>query len=465
MRVAREAGGSGRDGSSRQRVVIVGGGSAGWLAAAYLSRVRPDLRITLVESPQVRPVGVGESTNSITRIFNRILGLDEADFLRACGGSYKAAIRFSDFRARGERFYHPFGRPRFDNRFVPGAAAAFVSSALCDQNRFCRQQVGTYGYQVDAASYGRRLRRYAQQRGVERIARTLPPAEVGEDRRIRSIGGIRGDLFIDCTGFGALLLGESLAEPFLSLERSLLNDRAVVMDLPYQDPERECLPFTDCTALSAGWVWDIPLWKRRSAGYVYSSRFLGESGAEAELRDHLGAARVADLSVRHLRLRVGRHRRPWVGNCVALGLSAGFIEPLESTGLALLQANLILLANLLDDPESYVRKANRLFDSTVDFILAHYLLSRRRDSRYWRHVTGEVRPTASLATVLEQARRGDYGPIEDDPDAFYSATSWNSVLSGMGLFGAAEVPPQRPVEIPEAPNHYAVLGELHGGVS
>jgi tryptophan halogenase len=432
-------------------ILIVGGGSSGWIAAAYLIKALPGAAITLIESAEIPTLSVGESLNPVGRWFNDALGLDERAFMRACDAVFKIGIRFEGFRAPGRHFFHPFGWARLPALFEPAADRAYLATHLCEAGRFDRQAPGNYSYQIDAALYADFLRRWAMDRGVVRRELTVREVVVDAGGAIASVEGHRADLYVDCTGFRSLLLGAALGEPFVPLAAHLANDRAVALSVPYRDRAAELRAYTNCTALSAGWVWDIPLWSRRGVGYVYAGGHLSEAEAEAELRGFLGAERVAALPARHLRIRHGRHRRPWVHNCVAIGLASGFIEPLESTGLSLTQLNVMDLARFIDDPARYAARATAMFDATADFVQAHYVLTDREDTPYWRAVKHETPPTPGLAAVLAGARARDYGVVDRDPDTFYRASNWNVILSGMGLFGAGEGERPAPEEIERVP--------------
>lgn len=446
-------------------VCIVGGGATGWLAAAYLSRFLPRLQLTVMEAPDVPPLIVGESTNSISRRFNQALGLEEAAFLRAVNGTYKVAIRFEGFSVLGQTFHHPFGRPASCVHCIPAAEEHYRTTHLCRAGRV-DPAAGVHGYHVDAGMYSIALRELAMSRGVKRIEHRVEHIEVGSDH-ILSVDGHVADLYVDCTGFRALLLGGALREPFESLDGVLLNDSAVAMQVPYRDRERQMDPVTRCTALRHGWVWTIPLWSRLGVGYCYSSRFVDRDAAERELRAFLGESHGAEVRATHIRMRHGRHRRQWVGNCVALGPAAGFIEPLESTGIALTQRNVMDLAVMMDDPAGWGEAANRRFDTTVDFIQAHYALTRRDDTPYWSAARALSR-TAGLTRVLEGVAAGSYAAIENDRHAFYRPANWNVVLSGMGVFDedrTAPPPRDAPLDIQAgSQGHCAYLREhVHRG--
>lgn len=317
-------------------LIIVGGGTAGWMAAAQLSRVfGRRLHITVIESDRIGTIGVGEATFNTIKTFFDSLGLDECEWMPSCGATYKIAIRFVNWRADGRHFYHPFERsPQVDGLALPEwwlrlranttpmDYACFTAPHICDTGRAPRFLDGTlfdenavyhpYAYHFDASRVAAFLCRYAMRHGVERVVQDVVHVGLGVDGSISGIqteDGVRrsADLYIDCTGFRGLLINEVLGEPFLSFGDSLLCDRAVAGRLVRTRPGHDIKPYTTATALSAGWVWDIPLFESTGTGYVYSSRFLTEEQAEAEFRHHLGHEST-DFKVKHLRIRVGRTR-------------------------------------------------------------------------------------------------------------------------------------------------------------
>jgi len=364
--------------------VIVGGGTAGWMAAAYLSRaLETDVHIQVVESEDISTIGVGEATFSTIQLFFQYLGLREEDWMPHCNATYKMAIKFVDWNAERRHFYHPFqrleianGRPLAEWWLKAGGPLGrfdydcFLVPALCDAQRSPRFFDGRvfdskvqpylttpmnerassldelqiqypYAYHFDAKLIAQFLSGYAQQRGVGRTVDEVQSVQLRPDGFIDHImtkkrGAIAGDLFIDCTGFRGLLINRALSEPFISFSDSLLCDSAIAMSTP-SDPIVEGLnPFTQATALSAGWAWKIPLFHRNGNGYVYSSAFLENDAAEREFRHYLGQG-AEGCAAHHIKMRIGRNRRSWVKNCVAIGLASGFVEPLESTGIFFIQ--------------------------------------------------------------------------------------------------------------------------------
>jgi tryptophan halogenase len=407
-----------------RKILIVGGGTAGWMTAAQLSKTFGEhVQISVIESERIGTIGVGEATFNTIKVFFDSLGLEERDWMPHCAATYKLAIRFVNWNAEGRTFYHPFERYKTMDGFalpewwlklrpaeLPLDYACFSTPHLCDLRRAPRYLDGTifdadtahpYAYHFDAQRIASFLRDFAIRRGVLRIEQDV--IEVTLDDRgavgaVRTHDGVshRADLFVDCTGFQGLLINQALKEPFVSFGDSLLCDRAVATRLPRARPGHDINPFTTATALGGGWVWDIPLFNGTGTGYVYSSRFLSEGEAETEFRMHLGPP-GSDLDVKHLKMRIGRTRNPWVKNCVAIGLSAGFVEPLESTGIFFIQYGIAeLLANF---PSSglnehialnYNRAVGACIDGVRDFLILHYYLSTRSDTPFWRAVKEDI---------------------------------------------------------------------------
>lgn len=436
------------------KIVIVGGGSAGWMTAAYLAKaLERDVRISLIESPDIGTVGVGEATFSTIRLFFDFLGLREHEWMPHCNASYKLAVKFVNWNGEGRHFYHPF--QRFER--VRGASLAewwlqlndgasrfdydcFTVPAICDAQRSpCyldgrvfdsrvnsylsasrSEQAVTldelriqypYAYHFDASLLARFLSNYAQRLGVKRIGDEVLGVEQTEEGHIRALharnhGALEADLFVDCTGFRGLLINQTLHEPFISFESSLPCDRAVAMQIP-SDPDRGMNPYTQATALSAGWVWNIPLFHRTGTGYVYSSAFISPEQAEREFRQHLGP-RADDCPALHIKMRVGRNRNSWVRNCVAIGLSSAFVEPLESTGIFFIQ-NAIeqLVANLPKHPLDGFPA--RLFNQSVadcmdgirEFLTVHYIAGAKRDTAFWKATKEDLSLPGSLGERLD----------------------------------------------------------------
>ena len=429
-----------------RKILIVGGGSSGWMTAAFLSKKLERADITLIEASDVPIIGVGESTNPTMKYFMRALGYEEKSFMRACDASFKRAIRFQNFNDIDGVLYHPFGQTIGDD-FNPGAQADYKDfESIKDGTLFSNDCV--YSYQVDAGLLAEYLKRECKRaNSVRHIVDKVSRVKLGSTGDIAAVGTLNSgeltaDLYIDCTGFKAFLLDETMCEPFESSSSSLLNDRAIATRIQYSNKESELVTHTNCVALSAGWAWQIPLWSRIGVGYVYSSKYLSAEKAEQELMKLCGITSGDNCQLNHLCIRVGRHRRAWVKNCVAIGISYGFLEPLESTGLSLTQVAIADLFHALNssvslsvEREMYNARQRALFDSTRDFIVAHYALTKRTDTPYWRHVKNELFIPDSLIRILMDARQQSYQAIVNNPHCFYQKASWNCILSGMGYFG------------------------------
>jgi len=480
--------------SKQKKVLIVGGGSAGWMTAAYLSKVfGRQVNISLVESATIGTIGVGEATFSTIHLFFRFLGLEEEDWMPACNASYKLAIKFSDWNAERRHFYHPFQRyevvqghnvaewwlkllekeERFDE-------ACFVIPAICEAQRSPRYMDGRvydshfakqvadhpndpyllrelkvqypYGYHFDASLIAKFMAKYAQERGVVEIVDEVDEVVLAEDGSIKAVqtrshGRIEADLFVDCTGFRGLLINKALGEPFIPFSESLLCDRAVAMQVP-SDPETEGInPYTSATALSAGWVWNIPLFHRIGTGYVYSSAFISPEEAEREFREHLGE-RSEGCKPNHIKMRIGRSRNSWVKNCVAIGLASGFVEPLESTGIFFIQHAIEELVNhfpghTLDEAtvKSYNKAIAGCIDGIRDFLVLHYVTSTRSDSAFWKATKTGIRIPASLAESLELWKRRLPTNRTINPQFHgFEAYSYSVMLLGLGFRPVGSLP-------------------------
>jgi tryptophan halogenase len=468
-------------------VLIVGGGTAGWITAAFLRRcLSPAVTVSLIESSAIPTVGVGEATLPGIKQVLRYIGIDEAEFLAECDGIFKHGILFQGWNPRRD-FWHPFGAVKgpailvndWLRQFAADEAVTpldevlgqgtwpIAADGLAPQSASCAPYTGdlrVYAYHMDAGRYAELLKRHAIAAGVQHIVDDVTGVEVtpgGWVREVRTAGhgALAADLFFDCTGFRGLLINGALGEPFVSYGDHLWCDRAVAINVPAEPAERGDLPpYTRSTARSAGWIWEIPLFSRAGTGYVYSSAHLSPDAAEAELRDHLGIA--DDIPARHLRMRVGKSRRVWVGNCIAVGLSGGFIEPLESTGIGLIEdvAEFFLYhsPDLLWD-DALAAKLNAFLDSrydfTRDFILCHYLTSARDDTPFWRelHRDPGVR-TPGVEDVLDQWHRGALTGLQptDGSAAPFTAYSWAYIIAGNGL---------RPQRVPPDGLDQAELGK------
>ena len=419
-------------------VVVVGGGSAGWMTAAYLSKALEEgAEIVLVESSNISTVGVGEATFSTIKLFFDYLGLDERDWMPQCNATYKMAIKFVNWNAEGRHFYHPFQRYEVIDGFSaaewwlklgrdkePFDYSCFITPALCDSKRSPRYMDGRvfdekvqehflnerafkknvladlkiqypYAYHFNASLLANFMRGYGMGRGVKQIIDDVVDVKLTEDGSIAHIttrdhGDIKGDLFIDCTGFRGLLINKALKEPFISFSESLLCDSAIAMQIPKDIAKDGINPYTTATALGAGWVWNIPLYGRDGTGYVYSSAFISQDEAEKEFRKHLGPA-SDNCKPLYVKMRVGRNRNSWVKNCVAIGLSSGFVEPLESTGIFFIQHGIEELVTHFPDKrfdhqtiKNYNRAVAECIDGVREFLTMHYYASTRADTPFWK---------------------------------------------------------------------------------
>ena len=448
------------DGSKIWRIVVLGGGTAGWMAAAGLAKLLgAQVKVELVESSDIGIVGVGEATLPHIRSFVERLGIDEDDFIRATHATYKLGIDFRDFARIGDSYIHPFGSFGEEVAGVPfhhywlSMSARGASDAIGDYSmgvmaaqarKFQPPEMGegiasTYGYayQFDATLFGPFMRDFGIKNGVKRTEGTV--TQVHRDGLSGDVTGlelsngslVEGDLFIDCSGFRSLLLGDALGEEWDDWSRWLPCDRAAAM--PCAHAEQEIEPYTRATAMPAGWRWRIPLQHRVGNGYVFSSNFISEDEAVTRLRAAAEGEIQADPRI--LRFRAGRRRHSWVGNVVAVGLASGFLEPLESTSIYLAQMAITNLIELFPtgegvepgDRTEFNRLVDMEYDRIRDFLILHYHATERDDSEFWNHVRTMTVPD-SLSRKMELWR--ETGRIERYSEGLFFDASWVAVYLG-----------------------------------
>ena len=453
-----------------RKILIVGGGSSGWMTAAYLDAVlnrngRKLADISLIESPDVPRIGVGEATiPSINHILAAV-GIDEIEFLKRVDGTYKQAIKYINWMdGQGEDYYHAFGRFRHSpvdttaldwltsDRSIPFSETISAQPVICEAlfapKMFGKWDMGTrfaYAFHMNALMFADYLCEISTARGVQHHLDHVVDIEMAENGDIAAVqtrGGARieADLFIDCTGFAALLIEKKLGVDWVDCSQWLLCNRALTIQVPYEHSYPGYVrPNTLATAVSAGWIWEIPLQNRRAWGYVHASEFISEDDAEKELRAFVGPI-GDDFPTRSVPFKVGYRSKSWVRNCVAIGLSSGFIEPLESTGLYLSDAAAVMLSEHFPygaDMAPHAYRFNRIianrFHEIVDFINMHYCLSRRTDTPFWREIQRPERITDRLKAKLDFWRVKPPS-VADFEDQFFPGQTGTPMPSG-GLPG------------------------------
>jgi tryptophan 7-halogenase len=447
-----------------RRIVIVGGGTAGWMTAAALSKVvgTHGHDITLIESEQIGTVGVGEATIPMIQLFNNVLGLNEDEFVRETNATFKLGIEFVDWRRLGHSYFHPFGVLGVDMdgigfihywlRWQRSGGSLHYSSFNAETeaaraHRFMRTagEAGpmnmpaiNYAFQFDASLYAAYLRRYAEKRGAMRIegkvvSITQDPAS-GYIMSLQLEHGavINGDLFIDCSGFRGLLIEEVYKAGYDDWSHWLPVNRAAAVPCELTD---DWLPYTRSIAREAGWQWRIPLQHRTGNGYVFSDQYISEDEASVKLLERLDGAAGGDPRI--LRFVTGRRRKCWVKNCLAFGLSSGFLEPLESTSIHLIQAAISkLLAMFPKDGinnrllKRYNDEMSAEYDNIKDFLIAHYKITEREDTPFWKYVKYMSIPE-TLQEKLDIFRTR--GEVMARHQELFKETSWFSVLVGQGF--------------------------------
>ncbi len=465
--------------TNKRRILIVGGGTAGWLTAAYLAKAlrlpeRSHLEITVLESPDISSVGVGEGTFPTIRSTLQFLGIDEAQFIRATSATMKQGIRFVDWAhaptaGRQHQFFHPFEAPFYADgiNLVPywllqdEAARPPFAEAMTLQYRVAQAQRApkrageapyaaplNYAYHFDAIKLARLLADRARELGVRHVEGTVNHVALDTTGAIAHLDSVQqgrqerhqADLYIDCTGFRAELIGGALASPFKSVRGQLFADRALACKLPFESPDTPMESCTIATAHEAGWLWEIGLNGARGIGCVYSSSHLSDDRAAEILRAYCGAGRDEALAMRSIPFAPGYREQQWLKNCVAVGLSAGFLEPLESTGLVLIEAAVGMIAEMLPHSgpmEAPARRFNELmtarFDNIVGFLKLHYCLSQRTEP-FWRDNADPATIPARLAELLAQWRLRPPGRfdfvLDTETFAFFN---YQYILYGMGF--------------------------------
>ncbi|MEH6609001.1 MAG: tryptophan halogenase family protein [Halioglobus sp.] len=469
------------DPNAPKHIVIVGGGSAGWMTASLMQHAWAEhgTKFTLIESSDIGIIGVGEGSTPYMREFFRTLDIPESEWMPACNATYKCGISFPEWSTKpgftdyfhpffsqfdlktGNAFFHNCGLRRRGSEVPAHPDDFFVSAALA---RDCRSPVPLdtlpfepdYAYHFDAGLLGTFLKQRMLKLGLHHVIDNVEQVILDNQGNIDSLrtarsGDLDGDLFIDCSGFAGLLINKSLNAEFLTFNSNLFNDRAVAIATQI-DTEQPIVSQTRSVALKHGWAWNIPLTSRWGNGYVYSSDFISEDQAEAELRSELGDAAL-NSDARHLKMRVGRLKEHWLKNCLAIGLSQGFIEPLEATALMLVQYS---VQRFIEDfsrgsftdqhRDEFNNEVNALFEGVRDYVVSHYQNNSREDSEYWVANRENSNISDNLAAIFHAWDEGlDFeAALTDHAHALvYLRPSWYCLLAGMGRFPTTLGPPAR----------------------
>lgn len=441
---------------NRQRVVIAGGGTAGWLAAASIGKVLGQrVDVTLIESDQIGTVGVGEATIPTMRAFHQLLGIDEQEFLKATNATFKLGIRFDNWGALGDEYFHAFGKVgkvcwagEFQHFWTRGRALGVNfpfgdycqehQAALAEKFAITTNPSMNYAYHLDASLYAKFLRQFSEPYGVKRIegkiGQVILDRESGFIQSLQLDDGqiVAGDLFLDCTGFRGLLIEDALGTGYDNWSHWLPCDSAVAVQT---ESAGVMSPYTCSTAHPFGWQWRIPLQNRAGNGVVYSSQYCGDEEAEATLVRNLKGKPLADPRI--IRFVTGKRKKMWNKNCVALGLASGFIEPLESTSIHLVTSALIRLLRLFPhmginelQMQEFNRQSDMEIESVRDFIVLHYHATERQDSDFWRYLKKMDVPE-SLTRRVELFRKAGSTFIGDSE--LFQVDSWTQVMIGQGI--------------------------------
>ena len=449
-------------------LAIVGGGTAGWLSAAIIAAEHKSddpngLKVILVEASDIPTVGVGEGTWPTMKNTLRRIGIKESDLFRKCHASFKQGGKFVEWvHGNGDFYYHPFTVPLGYGRLDLAPYISNIEDFAIEanfQHHICEAGLAprgvseaeysgqcNYAYHFDAGAFAELLKDFCKTKlGVEHVIGTVQHANKLANGNIASIAldqdrSLEADLFVDCTGFSSLLLGKEMGVPFVSAEKVLFNDTALALHMPYAKEKNEIASHTIATGQNAGWIWDIGLSHRRGVGHVYSSQFLSDDEAHANLHKYLGPE-ADDLSARKISFKSGHRAQFWKGNCVAVGMSAGFVEPLEATAIMLVEISARYIAENLPPDQNIMRITAKRFNQQmnyrwgriIDFLKLHYMLSKRPEP-YWQAHTLEASIPDSLKEDLEIW--GHRGPINSDFDSaieLFPAASYQYVMYGMGF--------------------------------
>ena len=451
-------------------IIILGGGSAGWMTAATLIKTFPTKKIFLIESPDTPTVGVGESTLGYINRWLEFLQIKDEDFMPYTDASYKLSIRFENFyKLNDGGFHYPFGSPiesnlslgkqnwyvqKYFNKDLPNSDYAnFISSSmpLVNSNKLFKNENNELpgfdfktdtAYHFDATKFGTWLKNnYCIPKGVKHIVQDVKNIRVNNEG-IESLDGFKADIYFDCTGFKSLLMSK-IGGNFLSYSDLLPNNKAWATRVPYKNKEKELEPFTNCTAIENGWVWNIPSWERIGTGYVYSDKYVTDEEALEQFKKHLDYKKhdYSNSSFKNISMRVGRFEKIFYKNVCAMGLAAGFIEPLESNGLLSVHEFLLNLLDVFErhdsltqyDKDCFNLKCTHFFDNFTDFVAQHYALSKRDDTKYWKDIHNKsfLKLAKSDSIFKDMAVRYDVGA---DNQYFSSQYGEHYIMTGMNFY-------------------------------
>jgi len=481
-----------------KHIVIVGGGTAGWITAGIIAAEHNvinsnSIKITLIESPDVNTIGVGEGTWPTMRSTLQSIGLSETDLFKHCDASFKQGSQFINWRdnAPADSYYHPFVAPQgfgYCNHInawqqtdqqLSFAHTTSYQPHLCDAGRAPKQKqtpeyaaVANYGYHLDATKFANLLKEHCiNQLGVQYISDHVDKVNGNIDEDIDSVttknhGVIKADLFIDCSGSTSLLLGKHYQIPLISQKKFLFNDSAIALHLPYSSQDAAITTHTLSTAQSAGWIWDIALPNRRGIGYTYSSCHISDEEAEIMLKNYVKESHsdVTNLSLKKLKFEPGYRAKFWHKNCVAVGMSSGFLEPLEASALALVELSAKMISKELPISKCILPITEKRFNKRftyrwqriIEFLKLHYVLSKRTDSDYWLDNRNENTIPDRLLELLalwqyQEPTSNDFTEIEE----VFPAASYHYILYGMG-FKTAIRTSNRVIDNPTTTQKYLV---------